>query len=361
MAGLANQVPVVTNLGALSEPLWAASTGVAVVPRRDPAALTATVIKVLALPSEDRLGLGARGAGLVSARLPSSRPSLGSATLGAHPPARLLARSFLTNTSQSSNLNLEDRKRKASSSPVGRDDEPVPHHLAILTDFPEEGWRSMDLCGDMLLDHLPRDGPYALGLPAFARRSAGSQPGYRWSASGVPLNADQLLNRFILFPRYARQAARRFDLFHVADHTYAQLVHALPAARTGCTVTTWTPSAVCSTRSPTPGPRWFRAMSQRILSGLRKAAVVFHSTAAVGEEINRVGLIDPDRLVRMRPTVSHRSSPPARPNPRRAAVARRPGWTALGAPRWHLQQPGSASTCCSTWSRRSGRRFPTSG
>ncbi len=64
MAGLANQVPVVTNLGALSEPLWAASTGVAVVPRPDPAALTATVIKVLALPSEDRLALGARGAEL---------------------------------------------------------------------------------------------------------------------------------------------------------------------------------------------------------------------------------------------------------------------------------------------------------
>ena len=38
----------------------------------------------------------------------------------------------------------------------------MPHHLAILTDFPEEGWRSMDLCGDMLFDHLPRDGPYAL-------------------------------------------------------------------------------------------------------------------------------------------------------------------------------------------------------
>ena len=38
-------------------------------------------------------------------------------------------------------------------------------------------------------------------------------------------------------------------------------------------------------------------MSQRILSGLRKAAVVFHNTAAVGEEIKRAGLIDPDRLV----------------------------------------------------------------
>ena len=108
------------------------------------------------------------------------------------------------------------------------------HHLAILTDFPEEGWRSMDLCGDMLLDHLPREGPLAVEADRLC-------PPFRRLATRLPVvgrrraafNADRLLNRFILFPRYARQAARRFDLFHVADHTYAQLVHALPAGRTG--------------------------------------------------------------------------------------------------------------------------------
>jgi glycosyltransferase involved in cell wall biosynthesis len=64
MAGLANRVPVVTNLGALSEPLWAASTGATVVAGPDPAALTAAAVEVLALPSESRLALGARGAEL---------------------------------------------------------------------------------------------------------------------------------------------------------------------------------------------------------------------------------------------------------------------------------------------------------
>src|SRR5208337_257083 len=52
----------------------------------------------------------------------------------------------------------------------------MPHHLAILTDFPEEGWRSMDLCGDMLLDHLPRDGPFSVEAarlcPPFRRLAA---------------------------------------------------------------------------------------------------------------------------------------------------------------------------------------------
>jgi len=174
----------------------------------------------------------------------------------------------------------------------------MPHHLAILSDFPEEGWRSMDLCGDMLLDHLPRDGPYALEAarlcPPF-RRLATSLPvvGRRRAA----LNADRLLNRFILFPWYARQAAWRFDLFHVADHTYAQLVHALPAARTGVYCHDVDAFRCLFDQGAYPRPRWFRAMSQRILTGLRKAAVVFHNTEAVGEEIRRAGLIDPDRLV----------------------------------------------------------------
>ena len=75
----------------------------------------------------------------------------------------------------------------------------MPHHLAVLTDFPEEGWRSMDLCGDMLLDHLPRDGPFAV-------EAARLCPPFRRLATRLPvvgrrraaLNADRLLNRFIL-------------------------------------------------------------------------------------------------------------------------------------------------------------------
>ena len=174
----------------------------------------------------------------------------------------------------------------------------MPHHLAILTDFPEEGWRSMDLCGDMLLDHLPREGPFAVEAarlcPPF-RRLATRLPGV--GRRHAALNADRLLNRFILFPRYARRAVGRFDLFHVADHTYAQLVHALPAGRTGVYCHDLDPFRCLFDMVADPRPRWFRAMSQRILTGLRKAAVVFHNTAAVGEEIKRAGLIDPDRLV----------------------------------------------------------------
>ena len=81
--------------------------------------------------------------------------------------------------------------------------------LAVLTDYPEEGWPSMDLCGDMLLAHLPRPGRSAWRPPASARRSAGSLG--RLPAVGrrnAAFNADRLLNRFVHFPRYARRSAR---------------------------------------------------------------------------------------------------------------------------------------------------------
>lgn len=170
--------------------------------------------------------------------------------------------------------------------------------LAVLTDFPEEGWPSMDLVGDMLLYHLPRHGP--LAMP-----SARLCPPFRRLASRMPVvgrrhtafNADRLLNRFLFFRRSARQAISRFDLFHVADHTYAQLVHALPAGRTGVYCHDLDAFRCLFDSESDPRPRWFRAMSQRILAGMRKAAVVFHGTAAIADEIKRAGLINSDRLV----------------------------------------------------------------
>ena len=156
----------------------------------------------------------------------------------------------------------------------------------------------MDLCGDMLLDHLPRDGPLRI-------EAARLCPPFRRLATRVPVvgrrhaafNADRLLNRFVHFPQCACHAIQRFDLFHVADHSYGQLVHALPAGRTGVYCHDVDAFRCLFDAVAYPRPLWFRAMSQRILSGLRKAAIVFHSTTAVAEEIKRAGLIDPDRLV----------------------------------------------------------------
>lgn len=170
--------------------------------------------------------------------------------------------------------------------------------LAVLTDFAEEGWPSMDLCGDMLLSHLPREGPLALEAarlrPRFREVAARLPIAGRWDAAR---NADRLLNRFLLFPGHARRAAPQFDGFHVADHTYSQLVHSLPAGRTGVYCHDLDAFRCLFEGAAEPRPRWFRALARRILTGLGKAAVVFHNTVDVGGQIRRLGLVSPDRLI----------------------------------------------------------------
>lgn len=60
MAGLANGVPVVTNLGPASEPLWAADAPAAAAPAPDPAAVADLALRLLADPAA-RDSLGRRG------------------------------------------------------------------------------------------------------------------------------------------------------------------------------------------------------------------------------------------------------------------------------------------------------------
>jgi glycosyltransferase involved in cell wall biosynthesis len=68
MAGLANGVPVVSNLGAGSEPLWAGAgcVGLAPIPEADAVARAAEA--VLALPAEEREEMGRAAATLYRAR-----------------------------------------------------------------------------------------------------------------------------------------------------------------------------------------------------------------------------------------------------------------------------------------------------
>jgi glycosyltransferase involved in cell wall biosynthesis len=170
--------------------------------------------------------------------------------------------------------------------------------MAVLADYPDECWPSMDLCGEMLLAHLPSDGPLALEptriCPPF-QRLATRLPFF--GRHGAAFNADRVLNRFLNFPRHAWRLADRFDLFHVVDHTYAQLVHALPQGRAGVYCHDLDAFRCLLDPSSDPRPRWFRALARRILTGLQKAAVVFHNTAAVGQQIVHLGLVPADRLV----------------------------------------------------------------
>lgn len=165
---------------------------------------------------------------------------------------------------------------------------------ALICDYLEEQWHSMDLCAEMLFAHWRTDSRFQLDQvrPPF-------QPRLTWfpKLGKVAFNSDRLLNRFWDYPNYVKQIAYQFDAFHVCDHTYAQLVHELPANRTG--VYCHDIDAFRSLIEPEqePRPRWYRAMSQRILDGLQKAAIVFYSTETVRQQIEHYQLVDCDRLI----------------------------------------------------------------
>jgi len=183
--------------------------------------------------------------------------------------------------------------------------------LAVVCDFSEENWPSMDLFAVKLLENL-RVGHTTLEAapirPAMIRRF-GRLP--LTSGRRFFFNADRLLNRWIDYPRILKPRVAEFDLFHVCDHSYAHLIHRLPAGRTG--VFCHDLDAFRCLLEPQKEPRsfLFKAMARRILSGLQKAAVVFHTTAAVRREIERHGLLDPARLVQAPCGVSPVFSPAA--------------------------------------------------
>jgi glycosyltransferase involved in cell wall biosynthesis len=167
----------------------------------------------------------------------------------------------------------------------------------VLLDPPEEGWPSMDLAGEMLRRELaarPAEvdaRAVEAHLPALARRLP------RLGGSKGALNADRVLGRFVGYPARAALLRRRFDAFHVVDHSYAQLVHALPAARTGVYCHDLDAFRCLLEPREDPRPAWFRALARLALSGLRRAAVVFHNSRAVGEALRTHRLVDEGRLV----------------------------------------------------------------
>lgn len=172
-----------------------------------------------------------------------------------------------------------------------------PIRLALLCDYREEGWPSMDLVGEMVLTHLEarQDGngivPTRICPPFRGRVALGRG---RSTAS----SADRLLNRFFDYPGVVRRLARagRFDLFHLVDHSYAQLVHDLPKGRAVVTCHDLDTFRCLLDPPSEPRPRWFRAMTRRILNGLGKAAAVACDSEATRQHILRHALLPPERL-----------------------------------------------------------------
>jgi glycosyltransferase involved in cell wall biosynthesis len=168
--------------------------------------------------------------------------------------------------------------------------------VAVVADFLEEGWPSMDLVADMLVDRLRHEHGATVAptliRPAMTPRASGL-PGLR--AARPAQRIDRLANRLWDYPRALRARARHFDLFHVVDHSYAQLVHELPADRT--LVTCHDLDTFRSVLEPDREPRsaLFRAMTRHILAGLRKAGHVACDTVATRDALIEKGGVAADR------------------------------------------------------------------
>jgi glycosyltransferase involved in cell wall biosynthesis len=168
--------------------------------------------------------------------------------------------------------------------------------VGVVCDLLEEQWPSMDLVADQLMDALlrvtsPRVDPTRIRptMPRWPRLTA--------RRLGIPaaVNANRYLDRHRRYPRWLRRHQPVCDVFHVVDHTYAHLVHVLPASRT--IVTCHDVDAFRCLFEPEREPRsaMFRAMTRRVLDGLRRAAVVTcdsHATreALVAHALRRDGL-----------------------------------------------------------------------
>jgi len=172
----------------------------------------------------------------------------------------------------------------------------TPIKVAVLADMLEERWPSMDLIADMLVRQLRAEHAGEVDVTLF-------RPRMRRRATAVPLagasrasfTADRFANRLWDYPHAARKLAGAFDVFHLVDHSYAQVVHALPANRV--LVTCHDLDTFRSVLDPELDPRAapFRAMTRHILEGLRKAAHVACDTEATRDALVEKAAFDPAR------------------------------------------------------------------
>jgi glycosyltransferase involved in cell wall biosynthesis len=181
---------------------------------------------------------------------------------------------------------------------------PVPR-VALICDYLEERWPSMDLFGDMLFERFTTEHCSAIEVermrPALRNRFS-KLPG----PAGLFRNADRLLNRFWDYPAWLKQRVQAFDLFHLVDHSYAQLLLAVPGGRGIVTCHDLDTFQCLLDPASEPRPRWFRAMAQRTLNGFLGAAHVICVSSFTRAKILDYGLIPDSRL-----SVIHPGADPA--------------------------------------------------
>jgi glycosyltransferase involved in cell wall biosynthesis len=169
-----------------------------------------------------------------------------------------------------------------------------PLRVAILSDYHEEHWPSMDLVADMLSDHLrPSREIAAVQIrPRFVRRFSHLSGRCERALN----NLDRLINRLIEYPRIVRARRKQFDLFHIVDHSYSHLVkavHPVPAVVTCHDLDTFR----CLTEPANEARSWlFRKMTRIAMGGFQSAYAVACDSVATRDEVLQHRLVPEERL-----------------------------------------------------------------
>jgi glycosyltransferase involved in cell wall biosynthesis len=158
--------------------------------------------------------------------------------------------------------------------------------VAVIADYAEEQWPSMDLVADMLMSHLAAEHldevEATLVRPVMPKR--------------LTRGFDRIAARFFDYPRALAALPLAYDVYHLVDHSYSHLLHRLPPGRT--LVTCHDLDTFRAVLQPDEERRSlpFRWMTRRILSGLRLGAhVACDSEATRGALVALAGFPE-DRL-----------------------------------------------------------------
>jgi glycosyltransferase involved in cell wall biosynthesis len=166
--------------------------------------------------------------------------------------------------------------------------------VAVVCDFLDEGWYSMDLVGNMLCQHLrthaglsvtqvrPEMTRFFRHLPFLGKDAA--------------FSADRLLGRFVQYPLHLRALRHRFDLFHIVDHSYGHLVHSLPPGRALITCHDLGTFRCLLEPEKEPRPLWFRGMVRRVFEGFRKASFITCVSGTVRAQLLAEGVFSEKRI-----------------------------------------------------------------
>lgn len=167
--------------------------------------------------------------------------------------------------------------------------------VAVLADYVEEGWPSMDLVAERLVAALREreTGIEPVLVRPPMRRRLSRLPGIGRHARARL--SDRLAGRYVDYPSWVRRRRPEADAFHVIDHSYAHLVHRLPAARTVVTCHDLDAFAPLLGTGPRRS-RVFRRLVASTLRGLQSAARVVCVSEAVRDELAARGLVPASRL-----------------------------------------------------------------